>query len=93
MSVEFIAKIAEETGMLLDPVYTGKAARGMLAELESDDGKDDGKFHGDSLFIHTGGIFGLFGQAEFTAPVNEDTDLRYRNTRLWKDAAQDPTLH
>ena len=45
-------------GIVLDPVYTGKAFAGMLAEL------DQGRFAGctDIVFIHTGGIFGVFPQ-------------------------------
>jgi D-cysteine desulfhydrase len=45
-------------GLILDPVYTGKAFHGMLDQIKK------GSFDGDSdiVFIHTGGIFGLFPQ-------------------------------
>jgi D-cysteine desulfhydrase len=45
-------------GLVLDPVYTGKAFAGMLAEIAS------GRFAGcrDIVFVHTGGIFGVFPQ-------------------------------
>ena len=51
-----IREVAELEGILLDPVYTGKAFHGMLSELES------GCLKGfqDILFVHTGGIFGIF---------------------------------
>ncbi|MFT5431591.1 MAG: D-cysteine desulfhydrase [Myxococcota bacterium] len=45
------ARIAAATGHLLDPVYSGKAMRALLAEPE--------RFGRRPLFIHTGGIFGL----------------------------------
>ena len=53
-----IARLAALEGLVLDPVYTGKAFMGMLAEISA------GRFAGtvDIVFIHTGGIFGLFPQ-------------------------------
>ncbi len=51
-----IADLAALEGIVLDPVYTGKAFLGMITEIEQ------GRF-GDSediVFVHTGGIFGLF---------------------------------
>ncbi|MCR9104588.1 MAG: D-cysteine desulfhydrase family protein [Gammaproteobacteria bacterium] len=54
-----IAELARMEGLVLDPVYTGKAFAGMLAEIEK------GRFAGvrDIVFVHTGGIFGVFPQA------------------------------
>jgi D-cysteine desulfhydrase len=55
-----IAELAREEGLVLDPVYTGKAFHGMLKEIEQ--GRfDDCK---DIVFIHTGGIFGVFPQRQ-----------------------------
>ena len=53
-----IAMAARLEGLVLDPVYTGKAFHGMLEQIEQ------GRFagHRDIVFIHTGGIFGLFPQ-------------------------------
>ncbi len=53
-----IADLARLEGLVLDPVYTGKAFDGMLAEIAR------GRFEGcrDIVFVHTGGIFGLFPQ-------------------------------
>jgi D-cysteine desulfhydrase len=53
-----IAELSRLEGLVLDPVYTGKAFQGLLAELEA------GRFEGcrDIVFVHTGGIFGLFPQ-------------------------------
>lgn len=69
-----IAQLSRLEGLLLDPVYTGKAFAGMLAEIAN------GRFEGcqDIVFIHTGGIFGVFPQrAGFNsgdAPLGPDVD-------------------
>lgn len=43
-------------GVVLDPVYTGKAFDGLLREIEA------GRFDGsdDVVFVHTGGMFAVF---------------------------------
>ena len=47
-------------GLILDPVYTGKAFYAMLEQIKR------GRFDDsdDIVFIHTGGIFGLFPQRD-----------------------------
>lgn len=49
-------ELAQLEGVVLDPVYTGKAYYGLIKELEK------GTFASSNtiLFMHTGGIFGLF---------------------------------
>ncbi|MCL4154948.1 UNVERIFIED_CONTAM: hypothetical protein GTU68_029944, partial [Idotea baltica] len=54
-----IKKVMQSEGIGLDPVYTGKAFYGLLEELR--EGRLDGE---NILFIHTGGLFGLFAQRE-----------------------------
>ncbi len=53
-----IHRVAQLEGIVLDPVYTGKAFHAMLCEIES------GRFSDldDLVFIHTGGMLGLFPQ-------------------------------
>lgn len=51
-----ICELARLEGVILDPVYTGKAFFGMLAELE----KNRPAFGPRIVFYHTGGLFGLF---------------------------------
>ena len=46
-----IESVARRTGLILDPVYTGKAFRALLHEPE--------RFGPRPLFVHTGGIFGM----------------------------------
>jgi D-cysteine desulfhydrase len=55
---QLIEELGKLEGLILDPVYTGKAFSGMLAEIEK------GRFEGtqDIVFMHTGGIFGVFPQ-------------------------------
>ena len=52
----FIEELARTEGILLDPVYTGKAWSGMLRLLQ--DGYFDDR--GDLVFVHTGGAAALF---------------------------------
>jgi D-cysteine desulfhydrase len=54
--LEFLAKVARVEGVLVDPVYTGKALFGLYQELK----KNPAKYGSRVLFIHTGGGFGLF---------------------------------
>jgi len=51
----FIVNVARRTGLVLDPVYSGKALFG-LAQLEPKPKR--------ALFLHTGGLPGLLAQAD-----------------------------
>lgn len=53
-----IRMLARTEGVIFDPVYTGKAFDALLTEIRA------GRFNDtdDIVFIHTGGIFGLFPQ-------------------------------
>ena len=51
---------AELEGLILDPVYTGKGFYGMLDQIQQGRFSDSD----DIVFVHTGGIFGLFAQRE-----------------------------
>lgn len=57
--LQFIQELAREEGVILDPVYTGKAMYGFYSELQK------GRYHelSNVLFIHTGGLYGLFPAA------------------------------
>ena len=55
--LEQILEVFSTTGVPLDPVYTLKGVRGMLSELRNNPGRFAGK---RILFIHTGGVFGLY---------------------------------
>jgi 1-aminocyclopropane-1-carboxylate deaminase/D-cysteine desulfhydrase-like pyridoxal-dependent ACC family enzyme len=55
-----IHTVARQEGILLDPVYTGKAMGALMADIQA------GKLSSDEpvLFLHTGGAPALFGYAE-----------------------------
>jgi D-cysteine desulfhydrase len=66
--LRFIRDIASAEGFVLDPVYTGKAFYGMIQELR----KNPRVFGDRIVFIHTGGLFGLFPKAgEIEAALKE----------------------
>lgn len=56
--LKFIHYLAELEGIIFDPVYTGKAMYGLTEEIKKGTFKD----YRNILFIHTGGLFGLFPQ-------------------------------
>ncbi len=55
-----ILMVARTEGILLDPVYTGKAAAGMIAHAR------EGRLTTEDtvVFVHTGGVPALFAYAE-----------------------------
>lgn len=52
--------MARRDAILFDPVYTGKAFYGLVSELS----RTPGRFGKRIVFVHTGGVFGLFPQAK-----------------------------
>ncbi len=56
--LDFIRMVAREEGTFLDPVYTGKALFGLVDQIRR------GLFQEGQrvLFLHTGGIYGLFAR-------------------------------
>lgn len=59
--LDFLRRVALETGLVFDPVYTGKALFG-LANLDDKPNR--------VLFIHTGGLPGLLAKAAIFTPAN-----------------------
>ena len=57
-------RLAAEEGVLLDPIYTGKAFHALVCEIQK------GRYHRDKdiVFLHTGGIFSL---PAYTAQINQ----------------------
>ena len=60
-----IRDVCRSDGIVLDPVYTGKAFHGVVQELK----KNPKRFGSAVAFIHTGGLFGLFASPEIVAQV------------------------
>ena len=63
--LQLIAAACRAQGLVLDPVYTGKALRGLVEELR----RDATTFGERVVFVHTGGIYGLLAKAEELAAV------------------------
>ncbi|XP_023000777.1 putative D-cysteine desulfhydrase 1, mitochondrial isoform X2 [Cucurbita maxima] len=59
--LHFIREVAESTGIVLDPVYSGKAAYGMMKEMSENPRKWEGR---KVLFIHTGGLLGMYAKVD-----------------------------
>jgi D-cysteine desulfhydrase len=60
-----IVDVARAEGIVLDPVYTGKAFFGLMQELAQ--GSDE--ISGEVVFVHTGGIYGLLPFADRLRPL------------------------
>ena len=60
-----LVALSRREGILLDPVYTGKAWFALVRELA----RDQGRFGERVVFLHTGGIYGLFPAARELAPL------------------------
>uniref|UniRef100_K3WQE0 Tryptophan synthase beta chain-like PALP domain-containing protein n=1 Tax=Globisporangium ultimum (strain ATCC 200006 / CBS 805.95 / DAOM BR144) TaxID=431595 RepID=K3WQE0_GLOUD len=72
--LEFITNVARTTGVLMDPVYSGKALYHLIRELNENPSKFSGK---TILFIHTGGQFGLFDKDDdLQDVVNRDDQVQ-----------------
>ncbi|XP_060204267.1 putative D-cysteine desulfhydrase 1, mitochondrial [Lycium barbarum] len=64
--LKFVKQVAEATGVILDPVYSGKAAYGMMKEMNENPRKWEGR---KILFIHTGGLLGLYDKGDEIASL------------------------
>jgi L-cysteate sulfo-lyase len=58
--IEAVTLAAQQEGVLLDPVYTGKGLAGLIGLIRA------GRFRKDEniIFVHTGGTAGLFGYTQ-----------------------------
>ncbi|KFK36095.1 hypothetical protein AALP_AA4G076700 [Arabis alpina] len=59
--LKFVKDVACATGVILDPLYSGKAAYGLINEMTKDPKNWEGK---KILFIHTGGLLGLYDKVD-----------------------------
>lgn len=64
--LNFVKDVAAATGVILDPVYSGKAAYAMLKDMVENPKKWEGR---KVLFIHTGGLLGLYDKVDELASV------------------------
>lgn len=56
VELDLMKSVAKNTGIILDPVYSGKAMFGLLDQMKRRNFSKKEKI----LFLHTGGAFGLF---------------------------------
>ncbi|XP_069114459.1 uncharacterized protein [Argopecten irradians] len=69
--LDFLSSVAVTTGIMLDPTYSGKAALGMVRELNN----NQHRFKGNRiLFLHTGGVFGMYNVQLDTKTTAETRD-------------------
>lgn len=59
-AIDAISLLARIEGLILDPVYTGKAMAGMLATLRAGGVREEAV----PVFVHTGGAFGLMARRD-----------------------------
>jgi len=61
--IELLKIVAKAEGIILDPVYTGKAMYGLVDQINKGKFKKSDKI----LFLHSGGVFGIFPVKEMFA--------------------------
>lgn len=64
--LKFVTDIAAATGVVLDPVYSGKAAYRLSKDMSENPKKWEGR---KILFIHTGGQLGLYDKVDQMASI------------------------
>ena len=69
---DLIANLARSSGIILDPVYTGKAMLGLIEEIR----KGTIGVKEKVLFLHSGGIYGLFPIAHLFYPPVVDRKVK-----------------
>ena len=66
--------VAAATGVVLDPVYSGKAVHALLGEIRADPERWRGR---KVLFVHTGGLLGMYDKAaQLMGVVGEGTGVQ-----------------
>ncbi|WVZ25146.1 hypothetical protein V8G54_003690 [Vigna mungo] len=64
--LNFVKDVAAATGVILDPVYSGKAAYAMVNDMLENPKKWEGR---KILFVHTGGLLGLYDKVDQLASI------------------------
>ncbi|WP_309051120.1 pyridoxal-phosphate dependent enzyme [Streptomyces sp.] len=68
--LDALTGVARTEGVILDPVYTGRAAAGLLAAVRDGDIRPGER----TVLLHTGGLPGLFGHAEAAHRIGQSLD-------------------
>lgn len=69
--LETIRAFARRTGIILDPVYTGKAMHGLLQRIAEGQHDDDEVI----VFLHTGGLPGVFAYSDSLATQSDKSEV------------------
>ena len=68
--LRFVSDVAQATGVILDPVYSGKA----LFQFAMDVARDPDAWRGRKvLFLHTGGLLGMYDKVAQLTEVLDTT--------------------
>ncbi|EFN58625.1 hypothetical protein CHLNCDRAFT_34235 [Chlorella variabilis] len=73
--LQAVADVAAATGIVLDPVYTGKALHGLLTEMRERPEEWRGR---KVLFVHTGGLLGMYEKVAQLQPLVEARGAAHR---------------
>eukprot|EP00879_Flechtneria_rotunda_P019724 GHRR01020725.1.p1 GENE.GHRR01020725.1~~GHRR01020725.1.p1 ORF type:complete len:184 (+),score=80.96 GHRR01020725.1:487-1038(+) len=73
--LQTVQDVALHTGVVLDPVYSGKAMHALLADMAAAPTEWEGK---RVLFIHTGGLLGMYDKVDQLQPLIEQLGRTYR---------------
>lgn len=73
--LEVMQQVAMETGVVLDPVYSGKAVAMMLREMQDAPQEWAGR---KVLFVHTGGLLGMYDKVDQMQPLVESLGRQQR---------------
>ena len=66
-----VKEVAEMTGVILDPVYSGKALHGFLLDVANNPAKWENK---RVLFLHTGGLLGMYDKTDQILSIMDGND-------------------
>lgn len=72
--LRYITQVSQCTGVILDPVYTGKALYYFSQLIKAD--KELIKPGERVLFLHTGGVFGMYDKVEQLGPIMGDEHVQ-----------------
>ncbi|CAI5469853.1 unnamed protein product [Closterium sp. Yama58-4] len=64
--LQLVQSVAQSTGIVLDPVYSGKALRGLLQDMKQNPDEWAGR---RVLFVHTGGLLGMYDKVQQLLPM------------------------
>ncbi|MCO5579918.1 hypothetical protein L7F22_033785 [Adiantum nelumboides] len=64
--LKVVKEVAETTGIVLDPVYSGKALVGLLKDMKERPEEWAGR---KVLFVHTGGLLGMYDKLQQLQPL------------------------